>query len=459
MFALRNLLAVCNRAIVCGAVGVILASGAMITHGQQYSSAPVKIPQKEANALRTAFQGAVSNPAGFGASEQQVTDYLSKVFFPAMTGFTDEALMKLADARRWIRDQTAKAGNASARQYLIEETYKYGRGMARGNFHPAVRYNAVLMLGELDQQQPTATAAAVPLTKATQELLELIEQEKFNKIIVPESVKLGALIGLERHSRLGIDPSLKDPTTTAMIKVAGSATPEDVDSNVHDWVRRTAAQVLANQYKAGPTKPVQAALSALIADKQVGFDERCATAAALKRITYPANADIDGAAATNALGQLALDVVTDAAKLAREYQKEAIATGDFSARPGGGGGGYGGEYGGGRGYGGGMSEQDLGPHFDRRQVFARLNDVVIGAKALEVGVADESKTRLEALTDTLTPALQAMEDKGATEINVSDEVVKLEVALKTLLASWGQPAAAAAQDPPPEKEDEALAEN
>ncbi len=461
MFASRNLVVVCRRSAVCGALTVIMGCLSAVACAQNYRTLPVELEPREASRLKTEFNSARKNPAGFGAAEADVESYLKKSFFPSMTLFTDEALMELASSREdLIGNWIPQATNPAVREYLVEQALFFARGMARLNFHPAVRYNAVLMLGGLDQQSATATAPAVPLVKATQELLELIEQEQFNKIPVPESVKLGALIGLERHSRLGIDPSLKERTTKAMLKVAGSETPEDVDSNVHDWLRRTAAQVLANLSAQGPTKEVQAALTALIADKKVGLDERTGTAAALTRITYPAGADIDGAAATNAVAQLTLDVITDAAKLAREYQDEALEGADLSSGPAGRGGYGGGEYGGRGGYGGfgrGGGEEEAGPRFERRQLFARLLDIGTGSGSLAVGLADEPKARLVALIDELKPVMQIMQEKNESDVEVSKKVIELETALTTLLESWGQPVVEA--DNKPAKEGDAVAEN
>ena len=249
-------------------------------------------------------------------------------------------------------------------------------------------------------------------------------------------------MGLERHTRYGIDPALNDRLTKAMLKVMASPTPEDVDKDVHDWLRSSAALVLANQYKAGPTKEVQAALTALIADKKMELDDRCSVAAALGKITYPAGSDIDGDAAVNALGQLTLDVITEAATLAEEYQKEALEGADFSSMQPGRGGGYGrggGEYGGyGRGGGYGGGEEEMGPRFERRQVFARLYDIWMGSDTLKAGLGDEAKGRLEALIAALGPAIQVMENNKATEVEVSDEVIALQTALTDLLKGWGR---------------------
>lgn len=432
--------------------GLVLLWGVVATtaSAQNYKTIPLSLEKDELNRTKIATATALRNPAGLGAAEKDVDTYLKKVYFAQMTQFSDAALAELGPSRERIFKQLIpQAGNASTQQYLIDLTFNVARVLARDNYHPAVRYNAVLMLGDLDQQLASGTNPPVPHAKATAELLELIEQEQFNKIPVPESVKLGALIGLERHTRYGIDPSLSERVSQAMLKVMASPTPEDVEKDVHDWVRSTAALVLANQSKAGPTKEVQAALTALIADKKMNLDDRCVVAGALGRITYPAGSDIAGEADANAVGQLTYDVIAEGAKLAEAYQKEALEGADFSSMQSGRGGGYGrggGEYGygGGRGgYGGYGGQEEMGPRFERRQVFARLFDIAKGSRALKAGVDDESKARLEALVAAMGPAIQVMENSKATEVEVSDEVIALETALADLLKGWGQKVAAA----------------
>lgn len=447
MFALRQRVFSYRYSAVRATVLVMVGLFAVSAIAQNYKTIPT-LPRDESNRIRSVALTALRNPAGLGASEKEVDTYLKREYFAQMTQHSDTDLARLGSRREDIfKKLIPQAGNAATQQYLIDLTFNVARVMARDNYHPAVRYNAVLMLGDLDQQLATGTNPPVPYAKATAELLELIEQDEINKIPVPESVKLGALVGLERHTRYGIDPALNDRLTTAMLKVMASPTPQDVDKNVHDWVRSSGAAVLINQSKNGPSKDVQAALTALIADEKMELDDRCTVAGLLKTITYPAEADIDGAAAVSAIGQLTLDVLTEAAKLAEEFQQEAIGTADFSTLQGGRRGGYGGYGGGGYGrggYGGGYSDEvDMGPRFERRQVFARLFHIAVGGNALKPGLNDEDKARVEALIATFGPAIQVMEDNKATEVEVSVEVVNLRDAVASLVSGWGQDAAEA----------------
>jgi hypothetical protein len=446
MFASRN------RVISSSLLVLVLATAAS---AQQFVQAPIK---QGADKLKLASENAIRNPAGIGAAQEDVDNYLRGFFFPSMTQTTAEALGEIATLReRLIKQYIGQAGNAATQEFLIGETFKFARGMARNNFHPAVRYNAALILGDLNSK---VSDPQVPLKQATEELLELTEQEQFNKIPVPESVKLGAVLGLERHARLGIDPSLVDRLTKAMIGVINSKALEDVDPAVHDWLRSTAALTLANQYAKTPNREAQAAIISLIADGTANLDDRCLAAAAFERITFSAGADIDGKTSTDAMGKLTLDVITDAAKLAEVYQEEALGGANFDNMrgPGSGGRGYGGYDGGrggfgGGGFGGGGVEE--GPKFEMRQLFNRLYNIAKGSGSLAKGLGDDDKARLEALVTELRPVVEAMEDKDAVEIDVTEEVLKLQTTLTDLIESWGQPVAAAEAD----KAEEGFAEN
>jgi uncharacterized membrane protein YgcG len=423
---------------------------ANIASAQQFIQAPIK---QGADKLKLAFEAAIRNPAGIGAAQEDVDNYLRGYFFPSMTQTRPDALAEIANLReRLFKQYIGQAGNAATQEYLVGQTFSFARGMARNNFHPAVRYNAALILGDLSSK---VSDPQVPLKQATEELLELVEQEQFNKIQVPESVKLGAVLGLERHARLGIDTTLADRLNKAMISAINSMAPEDVDPAVHDWLRSTAALTLANQYAKAPDREAQAAITSLIADSKANLDDRCLAAAGFERITFATGADIDGKASTDAMGKLTLDVITDAAKLAEEYQEAALSGADFSGGPGGGGG-YGGGRGGyeggrggfGGGFGGGDGSEDTGPKFEMRQLFNRLYNIAKGSGSLAKGLGDDDKARLEALVTELRPVVEVMENKDAVEIDVTEEVLKLQATLTDLVKSWGQPVAAVEADEP-----------
>ena len=421
---------------------LVMAAIGSPLQAQNYKTIPPKLDVKEANQLKVKVAAALRNPAGFGTDQTAVADYLMKFQFPMMTKYGPDELARLAADRVRHFKLIAAAANAGSQQFLVDITLKAARVLARDNYHPAVRYNAVLMLGDLDKQLATSTTPAVPLPAATKELLELASQGKINGVVIPESVKLGALIGLERHSRLGMDPALTEQSKKTMLGViADREAGEGVEQDVHDWVRTLASQVLANLSAQGPTKEIQDTFTKMIADKKMGLDDRCNVTAALGKMKYTPSAEIDGQGATMSLAGVTSDVVAEAAKVAEKYQKEALGGADFS-RPGGfGGGGYGGgrgEFGGG-GFG---NQQEMGPKFDRRQLMARLMNITTGGKSLSAGLPDDFKSRLEELLTEIKPVRDTMEAKGSVDLDVTKEVIALEGRLKMLLEGWPKPAGA-----------------
>ena len=116
------------------------------------------------------------------------------------------ALAKLGKERETLIKYLRGTTVPKAQQQLTALTMGAMRKIARENFHPAVRYNASLVLGMLDEKYPQGGGNAAPpvvLSTATNELLELLESNEFNDVKVHPSVKVGALQGLERHVQFG----------------------------------------------------------------------------------------------------------------------------------------------------------------------------------------------------------------------------------------------------------------
>jgi hypothetical protein len=466
------------RAIVATAIFSAFLAAASPAAAQRYEALEPTLAGPQAQLLLTKVTSALRDPAVGAAGLKDITDYFNKFYFPAMTSLDAEQLGLLVENRKRLFSQFINAPRVvpAAQKHLVDLTANAMRVIAKGNYHPAVRYNAVLTLGQLDQQ-PGVTGAGgrppVPLSTATGELVGLLESDEFNNVRVTPAVKIGALIGLERHTRFGADPQLADRITAAALTVVSLETqPEDLTPAVYDWMRCQAARVLINQFaKGGLTPPVHDALVKLIGTSQMGLDDRCEVAEALSPTLYEnVGQGVDLEAMIQALGQLATDVAEVEKKAAEEYQDEVLGTdgGGFGGFDGGGRGGFGGEGGyGGRdgGYGGGRGGgidpttlQPQGPHLERRRLLTRLLAVINAGSAVSAGATDELKQRLGALTTPMQDvADQASGD--ATEAELADYVVALEDEVKRVVEAWGEGQAPAGEDTAEEEPaDEAAAE-
>ena len=395
-----------------------------------------------------------------------LNEFFMKHIFPSMTVYDPpEALGQIAVVRdqlftRYIN--TAKS--QGARDYLTSNTLKAMDAIAKGYYHPASRYNAALIIGQLND------ASAKPLPAATEPLLALLENDEFKSgnstVEVPTALKLAALIGLQRRID-GMDPALAERLTKAATAVAlRKEAPEDASPEAYGWVRKQAAKLLAKQVAKGMTPPVQATFVALISDKSINLDDRCNIAQFLKPDMYKAAQGVDVEAMTTALGELSKQVLALEAKDAKKFEDAVYQNGAFATGPGGGGMGMsrGMEMGMGRGMEGGMGmgmmPEETGPNYERRRMIDRLLAIADGANAVAAGGTDDTKAKLTELATMLRTVAEGSAADAASTEQVAAEVVKLSGNFNRMLAAWAPAAGAASDDSAMEDEfsDEAAAD-
>jgi hypothetical protein len=441
---------------IAAALALMIGSavGARVA-AQQYAEVPVKVDAKQVNALGGRVAVILRDAGALdAATTKELDDFFMGYLFPSMTSADPVQLGRLHELRGQLFTRylnTAKS--QAARDHVAAATLKAMSGISKGNFHPAARYNAALILGQLED------SAGKPLPAATEALLALLRNDKFKdakgrEIAAPTAVKLGALVGIQRHVVRGVDAKYAQPITAAAMAIATrEEPPEDVRASVYGWVRRQAAQVLALQFAEGLTAEVHQAFVQIIADDSNHLDDRCGVAELLKPAMYQGK-QLDTAAMAQALGNLARDVLELEAEEAGEYIDEITASGGIM--PGGGGefgGGYGrGGYGGGGGYGGmgygrgggefggGMGYDPLaeeGPKYEKRRMMDRAKAVVAAAEAVAAGSADDTKARL---TEFAAAIRAVVETAAATapeeDISVADAVTKLSDEISQMVSAW-----------------------
>ncbi|NOY28892.1 MAG: hypothetical protein GXP28_01590 [Planctomycetes bacterium] len=378
---------------------------------QRFQSIAPEISVRESKAMRGQATKALRDPAAFQANKKALDNYFTKYYFPSMT--LPAKLGELGKRRENLFKQFLRPAKvAAAREHLTDLTLKAMRSIARGNYHPAVRYNAVLILGLLDEKAASTGAGAtqpVPLPAAANELLELFEKDEFDQVQVPASLKLGALVGLERHARFGIDRQYADRLTQASLAmIAREEPPADLDPEVHHWMRCQAARVLSRQFAGGPNAQVQAALTGMIADPHMSLDDRCSVAELMKRITYDSAADGDLIATVGALGDLTKAVAGDEAEKADNFQQKML-----------------------------RSRSDIDELiYERRQLVARLHAIYAGANSLSKGLPGAERQKLQTLLSMLDPVMEIAEDKDAGDLEITPKVIEMESQVRTVVESW-----------------------
>lgn len=410
---------------------VAVASLATAAAAQEFRTDPVNA---EAKRNITVAQIAVKNPARYTADKAKFEEYFTKCYFPEMTQTDADILARLGDARYKLFNQYLwETTNPDLQSDLTALALKAMAGIVTAenpSYHPAVRYNAILIIGMLDEQYAVDAGAnskpPKPLPKATTALTTIVDRatttDKF-----PPPVILGALIGLERHAQFrdALAPGAADAMTAALVKLVNNEKPiQEMDREAYSWMRLRAASALAQLGGVGAKNEVHDALIELIGDFK-SLDDRCASAALLEKLKYD-GAKVDGAAAAEQTLKLASDVAKAERKRAEEFQEA-----------------------GGSGFAPGRGERFM-PNFGsgeeletfpRAHVLARLTDLRAGLRAVKPIVPKDAQKKFDAILAAIEPAREAVADKDTVELNVASAMITMAGAIEAAAAADEKPAA------------------
>jgi hypothetical protein len=448
------------------AFAVLMASvQAAPAWAQAYRQLTPGVAAAAAPALRGKATNVLRNAAAPTPDDLKTLDqYFMGYYFPAMTQFSDPAqLGALAKLRKELFVQYINiAKTPPARDHVVGLALKACRSIAFGGYHPAVRYNAALILGQLDQSANGGEGGRPqPSPDATQALVKLLTDEKIGEVTVPSSAKIAALVGLERHTRIGVNPQLAETITAAVLPIAErKEAPTDISGDVNAWMRRMSAQVAANQFAAGFTAPVHTAFVTLIGTDELNLDDRAAVANMLLPGMYATVQGVDAGEMVDALGRLAKAILSEERTKAEEYQEEILGDPSMGGGFGGGGfdggrGGFGGGRGGRGGFDGGRGGFDggmgipqgpQGPHFERRRTLDRVTGLVVGLSALSGAGSGDVQKRVADLLTPIREAAEKMADDKMAELAVAEAVVELAGQVNEIIAGWTAEAAPAAAE-------------
>ena len=173
---------------------------------------------------------------------------------------------------------------------------------AEKNYHPAVRYNAMLTIGELNMIDNFGTAPSPPWEKAMPALLAAANDPQQ---IVP--VKVAALVGISRHIAAGpVKPEMQSQLLPLMLKfAAGDDVPKDPDQG-REWLQMQAVEILGLLHSVGANNQVVDLLVRIIGDEKTLPMTRCAAVCALKELNYPPAGGLKSADLVKALGEYLL---------------------------------------------------------------------------------------------------------------------------------------------------------
>ena len=180
-------------------------------------------------------------------------------------------------------------------------------------FHPVSRYNATLILGDLDLKKARGGKAAIPLPKA----LPVLVGDILTNPRQIDAVRVAAMIGIKRHASTmrefnvaalaaGRGLTIRSMLTLlTTVKAPAGRTPDG-----HAWMRRQACEVLGELGEVGPGGSIAKALVVVAAEKDSPLWLRCAAAHSLGRLKLNAEnaADVKPSVVAKTLRDLAEDV-------------------------------------------------------------------------------------------------------------------------------------------------------
>jgi len=241
------------------------------------------------------------------AQEQEFRDYYYK--YALLRWTWADRQHEVAKWRRELRNElsasykTARTTNP-AHDQLALLALEFLRNVARKdlNFAPTARFNAVLMIGELNKEEAgMGGKEPEPLPEAFDELVRVVQDP--GQI---DGVKIAALIGLHRHCLTGNRDRRALAVWAGLVQ---NPEAERVRSDEgHAWFRMKAVHTLAEMKGAGSTSAVARLFASVVAEEDSPFFLRYSAATGLGRLDYQGSTDLDLNAMLHTLGLLAVEI-------------------------------------------------------------------------------------------------------------------------------------------------------
>lgn len=279
-------------------VAILLLSGGAIANAQGFRELPVdpKLdpdnPQTriEHNTTRMRVQELARGQSLDENGRQLIRNFLRRAYFPA---WSRPANLPQIGAKRseFLRTfYPIGGGGAEARELINEETKNVMAVFITPDYHPVLRYNAMLLLGELRSSDANLGTGQpeVPYAPSNAIILSALEDADQS-----DAVKVAAWVSLQRRCELygpslgGMDNNEKRKVLNLTVQMLeADEAPEGRDDDVHLWMRRRAMDVVAALRTAGPQGVFAKALDKIIDNEELPTLARCEAMVVKGNINY-----------------------------------------------------------------------------------------------------------------------------------------------------------------------------
>ncbi|WP_425400979.1 hypothetical protein [Aeoliella sp.] len=389
-------------------------------------------------------------PTGDAEQKANFEKFIKAYYLPLMTQNDAASLSNLAKLRSDFVRSFLRSADATVAADVTNWTMAGMPQIVKGSYHPAVRYNAMLLIGDLDAQYGSRTADAKPLPQANEYLAKYVSGG-INTPKAPAPLIVGALVGLERHagSLAGLPAANQTATATALLAVLEKEDfPHDIQPSVAQWLNVMAARGLGKIGALGDGNKVHLAMMKAIGNEEARLNTRVRIAEQLEgfKPAYESATGIDEKQTVETLLQLATDIAANEKERAVEYEEEIVG-------PGGGiSGGYRGDFGGGYG---GAGDTELPSEYQVRRILLRLSGLKKGIDAVKPALKDARYVgMLDAVVEAADPVIDEASDRNTGELQLTEHVKQMASKIAETTAALGVEAVEA----PPESDEEAAEE-
>jgi hypothetical protein len=260
--------------------------------------------------------------------EQKFLDYYTKCVLPEWTDPANFA--KTASPLKGMLGDLKQARSGPVYDALNRFLLEQMTALAKGNYHPAARYNAMLMIARLNVEEPdSVTALPKPLPAAFPILLASVTDND-----LPDAVRYPALLGVVRHGRYGaLDEPTRQKVSAMLLSLATMRTPPVGRSkDAHAWIRRVAIEAMGAIPLPGQEAATAKALADVLAETDAPIGVRCEAARAFGQLKLTPQMRLDSAAVARSLEPLLVDIAKEEIRLASEDKQYKIDPRKLKAR-------------------------------------------------------------------------------------------------------------------------------
>ena len=248
------------------------------------------------------------------AEQLTVDNYFNGFEFRVLTQTTPEDLEQLPKRRfDLFKIFISQAKQSENHQRVIDLTLAMMQQIVLEEFHPLVRYNAMLIIGDLNEQE-VLRVGATPLPQEPYAAALPFMIERINDAKTSDTIRVAALVGVMRHLEWEpfrnpshpIPPGTRTLLINSLVKIAETKDPPgNRTAEGQLWLRRRAVECLGFAGAVQAPPQIITPVEKILKDNTEPLQLRCIAAKALGSMDIPQNQKVDVLELTRTLGTLA----------------------------------------------------------------------------------------------------------------------------------------------------------